>query len=124
MDWRGAGAMPSTDPKRGGAAHAGGNSTQQANVPTHNAPPFLSKTFAVVDDPTTDGIVSWGTSGTSFVVWKPPEFSRVRSSTGAGCTTRTHPRSDSAGCGVAGLGGRIGWPNIPRPNPRGALSVP
>ncbi|RWR86811.1 heat stress transcription factor A-1 [Cinnamomum micranthum f. kanehirae] len=39
-------------------------------------PPFLSKTYDMVDDPSTDAIVSWSTSNNSFVVWDPPEFSK------------------------------------------------
>ncbi|KAI4349467.1 hypothetical protein L6164_010053 [Bauhinia variegata] len=38
-------------------------------------PPFLTKTFDVVDDPTTNHIVSWSRAGTSFVVWDPNTFS-------------------------------------------------
>ncbi|CAM9002860.1 unnamed protein product [Rhodiola kirilowii] len=42
--------------------------------------PFLSKTYELVDDPTTNHIVSWSSSddgnGTTFVVWRPPEFAR------------------------------------------------
>ncbi|XP_019192500.1 PREDICTED: heat stress transcription factor A-2-like isoform X2 [Ipomoea nil] len=37
-------------------------------------PPFLSKTFAMVDDPNTDAIISWGASKKSFVVWDPHRF--------------------------------------------------
>lgn len=41
-----------------------------------NAPaPFLVKTYEMVDDPQTDFLVSWSESGSSFVVWSPPEFS-------------------------------------------------
>ncbi|XP_077237691.1 heat shock factor 3 [Tasmannia lanceolata] len=43
-----------------------------ANVP----PPFLSKTYDMVDDPATDSVVSWSPSNNSFVVWNPPEFAR------------------------------------------------
>ncbi|KAI4372386.1 hypothetical protein MLD38_010623 [Melastoma candidum] len=39
-------------------------------------PPFLSKTYDMVDDPSTDAVVSWGPSSNSFVVWNPPEFAR------------------------------------------------
>ncbi|XAR69702.1 hypothetical protein NMG60_11001402 [Bertholletia excelsa] len=39
-------------------------------------PPFLSKTFDLVDDPALDNIVSWGSTGESFVVWDPLEFAR------------------------------------------------
>jgi len=39
-------------------------------------PPFLTKTYELIDDPSTDTIVSWGADGSSFVVWKPPEFAR------------------------------------------------
>ncbi|RWR90094.1 heat stress transcription factor B-4-like protein [Cinnamomum micranthum f. kanehirae] len=38
--------------------------------------PFLTKTYQLVDDPSTDHIVSWGEDATTFVVWRPPEFSR------------------------------------------------
>ncbi|OMO77353.1 Heat shock factor (HSF)-type, DNA-binding protein [Corchorus capsularis] len=45
---------------------------QSANAP----PPFLSKTYDMVDDPATDGIVSWSPTNNSFIVWNPPEFAR------------------------------------------------
>ncbi|KAL3647829.1 hypothetical protein CASFOL_008797 [Castilleja foliolosa] len=38
-------------------------------------PPFLTKTFDMVDDFSTDGIVSWNRGGQSFVVWDPHAFS-------------------------------------------------
>ncbi|GMH17717.1 hypothetical protein Nepgr_019558 [Nepenthes gracilis] len=38
--------------------------------------PFLIKTYKLVDDPTTDHIVSWGHDDATFVVWRPPEFAR------------------------------------------------
>ncbi|ONK63645.1 uncharacterized protein A4U43_C07F17410 [Asparagus officinalis] len=38
--------------------------------------PFLIKTYQLVDDPCTDHIVSWGEDDSTFVVWRPPEFSR------------------------------------------------
>ncbi|XP_019250820.1 PREDICTED: heat stress transcription factor A-3 [Nicotiana attenuata] len=40
-------------------------------------PPFLSKTFDLVDDSSLDLIISWGSKGESFVVWDPVEFSRM-----------------------------------------------
>ncbi|RWW34363.1 hypothetical protein GW17_00000884 [Ensete ventricosum] len=38
--------------------------------------PFLLKTHHMVEDGTTDEVISWGMEGTSFVVWKPVEFAR------------------------------------------------
>jgi heat shock transcription factor len=38
-------------------------------------PPFLTKTFDMVDDPMTNHIVSWSRGGFSFVVWDPYSFS-------------------------------------------------
>ncbi|XP_073276368.1 heat stress transcription factor B-4-like [Primulina huaijiensis] len=38
--------------------------------------PFLTKTYQLVDDPSTDHIVSWGEDDATFVVWRPPEFAR------------------------------------------------
>ncbi|KAJ4762327.1 Heat stress transcription factor A-5 [Rhynchospora pubera] len=36
--------------------------------------PFLVKTYEMIDDPSTNDIVSWCDTGASFVVWDPPEF--------------------------------------------------
>ncbi|MCO5567618.1 hypothetical protein L7F22_021312 [Adiantum nelumboides] len=46
---------------------------------SHNScvpPPFLTKTYEMVDDPTTDDIVSWSESNTSFVVWNVSDFTK------------------------------------------------
>ncbi|XP_071728323.1 heat stress transcription factor A-3-like [Rutidosis leptorrhynchoides] len=40
-------------------------------------PPFLSKTYDLVDDPGLDLIISWSDTGASFVVWDPFEFARI-----------------------------------------------
>ncbi|CAN8256066.1 unnamed protein product [Cochlearia groenlandica] len=45
--------------------------------PMSTVPPFLSKTYDMVDDSTTDEIVSWSNGNNSFVVWNVPEFSKV-----------------------------------------------
>lgn len=39
------------------------------------APPFLTKTYELVDDPATDEIVSWSRARNSFVVWDSNKFS-------------------------------------------------
>ncbi|KAF6145803.1 hypothetical protein GIB67_016252 [Kingdonia uniflora] len=38
--------------------------------------PFLTKTYELVEDPSTDDMISWNDSGSSFVVWKSAEFAR------------------------------------------------
>ncbi|URE03454.1 Heat stress transcription factor [Musa troglodytarum] len=40
-------------------------------------PPFLSKTYELVDDPALDAVLSWAPAGRSFVVWDPEEFARA-----------------------------------------------
>ncbi|CAH2076300.1 unnamed protein product [Thlaspi arvense] len=44
----------------------------QRSVPA----PFLSKTYQLVDDRSTDDVVSWNEDGTAFVVWKTAEFAK------------------------------------------------
>ncbi|KAF5743062.1 hypothetical protein HS088_TW09G01124 [Tripterygium wilfordii] len=39
-------------------------------------PPFLKKTFEMVEDPETDSVVSWSKNLDSFVVWDSHEFSK------------------------------------------------
>ena len=43
---------------------------------SNSPPPFLTKTYEMVDDPTTDSIVSWSQTNKSFIVWNPEDFSR------------------------------------------------
>ncbi|XP_044512398.1 heat stress transcription factor A-4c-like [Mangifera indica] len=43
---------------------------------SNSLPPFLAKTYDMVDDLSTNSIVSWSPSNRSFVVWNPPEFAR------------------------------------------------
>ncbi|XP_010279247.1 PREDICTED: heat stress transcription factor A-2c [Nelumbo nucifera] len=38
-------------------------------------PPFLTKIYDMVDDPSTDDIVSWNRGGKSLIVWDPHSFS-------------------------------------------------
>ena len=38
-------------------------------------PPFLTKTFEMVEDPSTDSIVSWSEARNSFIVWDSHDFS-------------------------------------------------
>lgn len=65
-------------PTAGGAHQAdSGSSSAPAPLLNSNAPPpFLSKTYDMVDDPATDPVVSWSPTNNSFVVWNPPEFAR------------------------------------------------
>ncbi|TKY53369.1 Heat stress transcription factor B-3 [Spatholobus suberectus] len=39
-------------------------------------PPFLLKTYMLVEDPATNDVVSWNADGTTFVVLQPAEFAR------------------------------------------------
>ncbi|KAM3299779.1 hypothetical protein ACQJBY_041001 [Aegilops geniculata] len=40
-------------------------------------PPFLTKTYDLVEDPATDQVVSWGRAGNTFVVWDPHVFAEA-----------------------------------------------
>ncbi|CAI9095308.1 OLC1v1031229C1 [Oldenlandia corymbosa var. corymbosa] len=63
----------------GGASSATSSSSVPTPMPVSNAnapPPFLVKTYDMVDDPSTDRIVSWSATNNSFIVWDPPEFAR------------------------------------------------
>ncbi|XP_020571203.1 heat stress transcription factor A-4b-like [Phalaenopsis equestris] len=43
---------------------------------SNSPPPFLTKTYEMVDDSTTDSVVSWSNAGDSFIVWNTTVFSR------------------------------------------------
>lgn len=48
----------------------------EAQGGSNSLPPFLTKTYEMVDDPSTDSVVSWSQSNKSFIVWNPPEFAK------------------------------------------------
>ncbi|XP_027346859.1 heat stress transcription factor A-4c-like [Abrus precatorius] len=48
----------------------------EAHGSSSSLPPFLAKTYEMVDDPSTDSIVSWSVTNKSFIVWNPPDFAR------------------------------------------------
>ncbi|XP_051119682.1 heat shock factor protein HSF8-like [Andrographis paniculata] len=60
-----------------GGGEGGGAVPQPAPIPSANAPPpFLVKTYDMVDDPASDKIVSWSPANNSFIVWDSAEFAR------------------------------------------------
>jgi heat shock transcription factor, other eukaryote len=74
MDSNGLSPAPSSADSSA-AAGANGVSPSPAALAA-GPPPFLSKTYEMVDDPSTDAVVSWGAGNNSFVVWNTPEFAR------------------------------------------------
>lgn len=52
------------------------SATPQPMEGLHQAgpPPFLTKTYDLVEDPNTDHIVSWSKGNNSFIVWDPQTF--------------------------------------------------
>ncbi|CAN1274088.1 Heat stress transcription factor B-4 [Linum perenne] len=56
----------------------GGDGGMLLSLDSHKSvpAPFLTKTYQLVDDPSTDHVVSWGEDDSTFVVWRPPEFAR------------------------------------------------
>ncbi|XP_018491796.2 heat stress transcription factor A-1e-like [Raphanus sativus] len=52
------------------------SSSASTTVVVNSIPPFLSKTYDMVDDPLTDEVVSWSSGNNSFVVWNVPEFAK------------------------------------------------
>ncbi|KAL1225946.1 Heat stress transcription factor A-4c [Cardamine amara subsp. amara] len=46
------------------------------NAASSSLPPFLTKTYEMVDDSSSDSIVSWSDNNKSFIVKNPAEFSR------------------------------------------------
>ncbi|KAK1374993.1 Heat shock transcription factor A1c1 [Heracleum sosnowskyi] len=69
--------MASTD----GTNNPAGGGSQSPLMPTpisnvNAPPPFLVKTYEMVENPAIDKIVSWSDTNNSFIVWDPPEFGR------------------------------------------------
>ncbi|KAH6830987.1 heat shock transcription factor A1D [Perilla frutescens var. hirtella] len=60
-----------------GGGEGGATAPPPAPMPAANAPPpFLVKTYDMVDDPSTDKVVSWSPTNNSFIVWDSAEFAR------------------------------------------------
>ncbi|KAF8413686.1 hypothetical protein HHK36_001678 [Tetracentron sinense] len=53
-----------------------GEFTMDGSQGGSNVPPFLTKTYEMVDDPSTNSIVSWSPRNNSFIVWSLLEFTR------------------------------------------------
>ncbi|XP_004485934.1 heat stress transcription factor A-4c [Cicer arietinum] len=49
---------------------------EEGHSSSNSMPPFLSKTYEMVDDPSTDTIVSWSVTNRSFIVWNQPDFAK------------------------------------------------
>lgn len=58
------------------AAHSASVPVPILMTDSNAPPPFLCKTYDMVDDPSTDAVVSWSSGNNSFVIWSPPEFGR------------------------------------------------
>ncbi|XP_031395517.1 heat stress transcription factor A-3 [Punica granatum] len=69
--------IPPAAPSRGGEVEGLGLPQPLGCLQGTPIPPFLSKTFDLVDDPLLDPVISWGSSGQSFVVWDTVEFARA-----------------------------------------------
>ncbi|KAK4351093.1 hypothetical protein RND71_030406 [Anisodus tanguticus] len=52
------------------------DSVHENTAAGNSPPPFLSKTYDMVDDQSTDSVVSWSKINNSFVVWNVPEFAK------------------------------------------------
>ncbi|KAG7033512.1 Heat stress transcription factor B-3, partial [Cucurbita argyrosperma subsp. argyrosperma] len=50
--------------------------TVESMMKKSTPPPFLVKTYTVVEDPATDKVISWNGEGTAFVVWQTAEFAK------------------------------------------------
>ncbi|KAA8523264.1 hypothetical protein F0562_009687 [Nyssa sinensis] len=81
-DGGGDGGLTEKEKAVGGGAGGVSWSSSPAPVPKpieglHEAgpPPFLKKTFAIVEDPNTDSIISWNDTRQSFIVWDCHKFS-------------------------------------------------
>lgn len=61
----------------GAPASSSSSSSPQPMEGLHEVgpPPFLTKTFEMVEDSSTDEVISWSKAKNSFVVWDPHKFS-------------------------------------------------
>lgn len=48
---------------------------KSANNGSGSVPPFLKKCYEMVDDESTDSLISWSKTSDSFVIWDMTEFS-------------------------------------------------
>ncbi|CAL1396568.1 unnamed protein product [Linum trigynum] len=74
---RGGGCSAGSSSASIAAAGGGGGGLPRPMEGLHDAgpPPFLTKTYEIVEDSSTNHIVSWSRGNNSFVVWDPQAFS-------------------------------------------------
>ncbi|CDP20684.1 unnamed protein product [Coffea canephora] len=65
-----AAAVSATPLAKEGYANGASSSSSRVRAP----PPFLLKVYDIVKNPETESIISWSSSGTSFIVWDPHRF--------------------------------------------------
>ncbi|CDP09538.1 unnamed protein product [Coffea canephora] len=63
-------AVSATPLAKEGYANGASSSSSRVRAP----PPFLLKVYDIVKNPETESIISWSSSGTSFIVWDPHRF--------------------------------------------------
>ncbi|KAK8515424.1 hypothetical protein V6N12_075466 [Hibiscus sabdariffa] len=70
-------AVPGTAGLSSSSSSSSANATPQPREGLNEVgpPPFLTKTFEMVEDPSTDSVVSWSKARNSFIVWDYHKFS-------------------------------------------------
>lgn len=59
----------------GGSASSSSSPRPAEALHDLGTPPFLIKTFEMVEDSSTDSVISWSGAKNSFIVWDPYKFS-------------------------------------------------
>ena len=76
MDAKGGAGVKVVEMDEDGGREDGAGASSSRGLAGVQLPPFITKTYEMVEDEATAGMIAWNADGASFTVWEPAAFAR------------------------------------------------